>query len=1145
MNFPGGSLLCLAGLHYACSSGGFVMYKAKKSRRWPSSTPGGALSRGRVRGNPLAAVLSLLAGLALLTPAAPALAAVLVSNMDKTTQSSIGIQTNHGAQEFTTGAYSYNMTSLELEFDRVTNTNPGYSVQIWKGLPGASGAANQGTLTKPTLEKIKDTGDPGTPDPNKVFTFTAPAGGITLDANTKYYVVIESSTNAATWISNTNSNDEDAGAGSGWSIANKSRYKAKEGNTLTSGTWLEYPNARKIRINGSISSNATLAASAITRKTATLTIGNWTAAWWYKGTQSGATCESVAANTATADLTGLTQDMSYIYKAYVASGCKAADELVSATFKTKAPGVEVSRTTLEVPEGGSVGYTVKLKAAPTHAVTITVGKSSGGDADLTADTDADTSGNQNTLTFTTTNWSTAQTVKVSAAEDTDSTDGTATFTHSASSTDSGYGASLGIDSVTATEGDNDSGVVQRSPLSPQANTIPSIWRSTLTVDAYSASGNSFFGCDDDDRNRDNCSTALTDNDFIYKGRTYTIKAVSISVTSTETQLLIVFSGGTALDSDIKDTGVLSLDTNSLAFSAAATTSVANQRYVRWTSPGFSWTDNQEVSLRIGIPASVEVSTSLLRVPEGGSAGYTVWLTKAPSHPVAITVAQVPGVMGIEEDADLTVDTDAGTAGNQNTLTFTTTNWSTPQTVRVYAAEDADSLGGRARLYHAPWSTDILYSDIAIAGVTVLELDNDGDAPGAITNLTAETVNRTYILKWTQPERATDIQYRRKRVEDDDDCSTALTNDAWFLYATPNNGRTWAAPGETSASLFRSYPAPGWTGTRTNPVLPDPGKLCYELRARNGNVPGDAASVIVYPETTASAVGVYMDHSSEFDSGNDLGKKTPHNNDSRRYVTEGGQVMVRVTLSKALSPAVAVDIPLWLSEYSHTGERRADSTDHNLPLRSSVTIPAGQRSAVKTIQTYCDEDTDNERFSVSLRTWDFPVSVVSGGGSSSTTVFINEPNPASTTCSGGGGGMSGPEETATATVALSVAPNPVTEGSPVTVTATLSKALAEAVSVPVTVTGVTSEGTTDHGTLSAIEIAAGETSGTGAIATHQDLDGDDETFTVALNTGTLPSPLTAGSPSSVTVTINGHRRGHNGEPVGGVPGCPHRSVGRGG
>ena len=46
--------------------------------------------------------------------------------------------------------------------------------------------------------------------------------------------------------------------------------------------------------------------------------------------------------------------------------------------------------------------------------------------------------------------------------------------------------------------------------------------------------------------------------------------------------------------------------------------------------------------------------------------------------------------------------------------------------------------------------------------------------------------------------------------------------------------------------------------------------------------------------------------------------------------------------------------------------------------------------------------------------------------------------------------------------------------------------------------------------------AGGTSATGTVSTVEDGDGDDETFTVAL--GSLPSGLTAGSASSVEVTI---------------------------
>ncbi len=104
---------------------------------------------------------------------------------------------------------------------------------------------------------------------------------------------------------------------------------------------------------------------------------------------------------------------------------------------------------------------------------------------------------------------------------------------------------------------------------------------------------------------------------------------------------------------------------------------------------------------------------------------------------------------------------------------------------------------------------------------------------------------------------------------------------------------------------------------------------------------------------------------------------------------------------------------------------------------------------------------------------------------------------------------------TPTVSLSAAPDPVTEGSPVTITATLSAALSSAVSIPVTLTAVTAE-SGDIGALTSISIASGQTSGTGTITTAQDTDNEDETFTVSL--GTLPSSVSAGTPNSVTVTI---------------------------
>ena len=117
---------------------------------------------------------------------------------------------------------------------------------------------------------------------------------------------------------------------------------------------------------------------------------------------------------------------------------------LTATEVDNEPGVFVSRTAVDVAEGGGGSWTVALQAQPAHSVTIAVARRSG-DTDLTGGS---------TLVFTTTSWSAAQTVAVSAAEDDDGLDGTAVFGHTVTSTDAGYDG-FAVADVTATEADND------------------------------------------------------------------------------------------------------------------------------------------------------------------------------------------------------------------------------------------------------------------------------------------------------------------------------------------------------------------------------------------------------------------------------------------------------------------------------------------------------------------------------------------------------------------------------------------------------------------------------------------------------------------------------------------------------------------
>ena len=109
------------------------------------------------------------------------------------------------------------------------------------------------------------------------------------------------------------------------------------------------------------------------------------------------------------------------------------------------------------------------------------------------------------------------------------------------------------------------------------------------------------------------------------------------------------------------------------------------------------------------------------------------------------------------------------------------------------------------------------------------------------------------------------------------------------------------------------------------------------------------------------------------------------------------------------------------------------------------------------------------------------------------------------------------QTDAVTVTLSASPNPVPEGSPVTVTAHLSHlVLGRGLTIPLELVAGSAEAG-DYGSLSSITISNGR-SGTGTLTTNQDDDTEHEIFVVRVARERLPSVFRVGSPSHVTVTI---------------------------
>ena len=97
-------------------------------------------------------------------------------------------------------------------------------------------------------------------------------------------------------------------------------------------------------------------------------------------------------------------------------------------------GLKLSKTQLQMPEGGEGRFTVRLNTQPAGDVTVRVTGMSGTDLTVTGPDNADL-GADGVLTFTDITWNRAQTVTVAAAEDADAANDVETLTLTASGAD--------------------------------------------------------------------------------------------------------------------------------------------------------------------------------------------------------------------------------------------------------------------------------------------------------------------------------------------------------------------------------------------------------------------------------------------------------------------------------------------------------------------------------------------------------------------------------------------------------------------------------------------------------------------------------------------------------------------------------------
>ena len=386
---------------------------------------------------------------------------------------------------------------------------------------------------------------------------------------------------------------------------------------------------------------------------------------------------------------------------------------------TDTPSIVVSSGVVTVPEGGSATYAVSLSNQPDAAVTVTITDS--GDDDISV--------SPASLTFNATNWNTAQTVTVSAAEDGDDLSGSRTITHSASDT-GGFDDAADV-VVTASEGDNDArgfivapepGSVSMDEGGTHSYTVKLGTEPTADVTVAIA------------------RAAGGDSDI-------TVAPASLTFTSADYSTAQTVTISAAEDnSDYAD------DTATITHSVTTTDSI----YTEQTIGDIAVTaqDND---------ATLILSADTVTVREYNNATYTLRLTHQPTDEVVVTIAEGTGT---NDDTSIRVS-----SPSNKTLTFNSTNWDTPQTVRLYASGDSDSVNGTRSIAH------VASGDAEFVGVAVFLTAVERDSSAAITVRNAADTSNLSSINVTEQGSAT---YKVKLVaEPASDVTVALTvtNDA--------------------------------------------------------------------------------------------------------------------------------------------------------------------------------------------------------------------------------------------------------------------------------------------------------------------------------------------------------------------------------
>ncbi len=403
-------------------------------------------------------------------------------------------------------------------------------------------------------------------------------------------------------------------------------------------------------------------------------------------------------------------------------------------------------------DGGTDTYTVVLATQPASNVEIMV----------TSDMEEAATASPTTLTFTSGNWNTVQTVTVTGVDDDIDNPGntrTATLAHSISRGDSGtYPAGdLTSASFTVTVADDDT-----------AGVIVSEDAVTVGEDGNMAGGTATYTMMLNTQPISNVEMTVTSN--MENAATASPARLTFTPGNWDTVQTVTVTG---VNDDIDNTG-------------DSRTATIMHRIVTGDGGGYlnaNDVDPVTVAVTDNDDAGLVFSNQMLTVDEGDSTDYTVALASEPTGgAVTVTISGHSGT-------DLTP--------SPVSLTFTTVNWDTVQTVMVNAAEDDDAVNDSETLEHTASGGDyrtitgdvqVTITDSDMAGVTISQSDG-GTTVGEDGDMDGGTDTYTVVLD-TQPADNVEIMV----TSDMEEAATASPTTLTFTSGNWNTVQTVTVTG---------------------------------------------------------------------------------------------------------------------------------------------------------------------------------------------------------------------------------------------------------------------------------------------------------------------------------------------------------------